>query len=188
MSLNYSDESLINDVYISLNKHLNDSELPKILEKVLQAFRNANTDIQHTKKILLEKNDRVESNKILAIVAPELKNIGFDVETGKKKKDKLQLKSYSNTVNFQVDAWNKSEKCVVEIEAGRAFANNQHIKDFYEVCVAEEEIEYLCIAVRNKYRDSYDFLKIIPWYLAIQRCIIEGNMYVKLKGILLIVY
>jgi hypothetical protein len=50
-------------------------------------------------------------------------------------------------------------KIVVEVEAGRAYRNNQFLKDIFQACMMPNA-EYLVIAVRNHYHNSDDFKSI----------------------------
>ena len=63
------------------------------------------------------------------------------------------------TLNFEVDAYNKDTKIVIEVEAGRAVTNYQFLKDFFEACCMADA-EYLCIAVRMLYGNRFDYQKV----------------------------
>ena len=58
-----------------------------------------------------------------------------------------------NRKTFEVDAYNEAQKNIVEVEAGRAFANNQFLKDFFEAIIIDD-IDYLIIAVRKPLLNS----------------------------------
>ena len=47
---------------------------------------------------------------------------------------------------FEADAYHVEQCFVVEVEAGRATANNQFLKDLFQACMMDE-VKYLCIAV-----------------------------------------
>lgn len=85
---------------------------------------------------------------------------------------------------FEVDAYNETEKIVVEVEAGRAVANYQFLKDFYEACCMVEA-DYLCIAVREIYRNSFDYKKVCQFFDGMY---ISNRFDIPLKGILIIGY
>ena len=44
--------------------------------------------------------------------------------------------------SFDVDAWHKEERFVLEVEAGRATINHQFLKDMFEACMMHD-VEYL---------------------------------------------
>ena len=49
--------------------------------------------------------------------------------------------------------------CVLEVEAGRAFDNNQFLKDIFQACMMDDVV-HLAISVRNSYRGSDDFERL----------------------------
>lgn len=134
-------------------------------------------------------HDTLESNDVLAFVSADLEKLGFMVEHSKKKEDKIDvpvLFGPNNKIDksFYADALSADGKTVVEIEAGRALANNQFLKDIFEASMMFQ-VEYLVLAVRNKYRTSNDFKKI---YTFLETMYISGRIQLPLKGILLIGY
>lgn len=95
------------------------------------------------------------SNVVLAHAARQLEGLGFDVETGKKKEQKIQVPVlYGNNgrvaKTFLADAHYKEGRFVIEVEAGRGVTNNQFLKDFFQACMMDD-VEYLAIVVRNVY-------------------------------------
>lgn len=134
-------------------------------------------------------HDTLESNDVLAFVSADLEKLGFLVEHSKKKEDKIDvpvLFGPNNKIDksFYADALSADGKTVVEIEAGCALANNQFLKDIFEASMMFQ-VEYLVLAVRNKYRTSNDFKKI---YTFLETMYISGRIQLPLKGILLIGY
>lgn len=134
-------------------------------------------------------HDTLESNDVLAFVSADLEKLGFKVERSKKKEDKIDvpvLFGPNNKIDksFYADALSTDGKIVIEVEAGRALANNQFLKDIFEASMMFQ-VEYLVLAVRNKYRTSNDFEKI---YTFLETMYISGRIQLPLKGILLIGY
>lgn len=87
--------------------------------------------------------------------------IGFRVEREKRKVDKIVvpvLFSAQGKIekSFQADAYNEAEKFVLEVEAGRAFLNNQFLKDLFQASTMNG-VDYLAITVRNIYSSQGDF-------------------------------
>ena len=91
---------------------------------------------------------------------------------------------YQIDKSFNADALSSDGKIVIEVEAGRAVANNQFLKDIFQACMMFK-VEYLIIAVRNDYRGSDDFLKI---YTFLETLYISSRLHLPLNGILLIGY
>lgn len=147
---------------------------------------------------LLEKEDahRV-SNDVLALVRPHLESIGFSVETGKGKEDKIDvpvLFGENNAVDksFYADALSADGKIVIEVEAGRAVRNNQFLKDIFQACMMFE-VEYLVIAVLNEYKFmssgrqmvGKDYQEVKTF---LETLYVSNRLRLPLKGILLIGY
>ena len=81
---------------------------------------------------------------------------------------------------FEADAHNKEQATVVEVEAGRAVVNYQFLKDLFQACMMHN-IYYLVIAVRNIYKKSRDFEKVVTFF---ETLYISERMNLPLKGIL----
>lgn len=150
--------------------------------QVVDCFNSVND------KISSETNDLV-SNDVLAILRPLFEKIGFVVETGKTKDAKIDvpvLFGVDNKVDksFYADALSQDGKIVVEVEAGQATENNHFLKDIFEACMMFD-VEYLVLAVRNKYRTHNDFDRV---YTFLETLYISNRLHLPLKGILLIGY
>ena len=85
---------------------------------------------------------------------------------------------------FDADAVSSDETIVLEVEAGRAYVNNQFLKDIFQACMMPR-VEYLILAVRNDYRGNDDFSKIFAF---LETLYINGRLQLPLKGIVLIGY
>ena len=140
------------------------------------------------KQIESPKND-LTSDGVLKIIAGDLKAIGFKVEESKAKDDKIKvpvLFSLNNKIDkfFDADAVSLDGKIVIEVEASRAYRNNQFLKDIFQACMMPMA-EYLVIAVRNHYYNSDDFKSIFQF---LETLYISGRLQLPLKGIVLIGY
>ena len=146
---------------------------------------------------LLEENVQRTSNEVLALVRPHLEAIGFAVETGKGKDEKIDvpvLFGENNEVDksFFADALSADGKIVIEVEAGRAVRNNQFLKDIFQACMMFE-VEYLVIAVLNEYKFNsggrqtvgHDYQEIKTF---LETLYVSNRLRLPLKGILLIGY
>lgn len=98
------------------------------------------------------------SNEVLAILAPELENSGFAVETGKMKSQKLERPVFFGEngkplLNYQIDAYHNDWRVGLEVEAGRAWMGNAIYRDLIQAAVMVG-VETLALAVPNVYRYS----------------------------------
>ena len=150
--------------------------------KVIQCFETNYERIKSPKHTL-------NSDGVLRIIAADLKLLNFKVEESKAKIDKIDvpvLFSLNNQIDksFHADAVSFDGKIVLEVEAGRAYANNQFLKDVFQACMMPS-VEYLVLAVRNDYRGINDFDKIFQF---LETLYINGRLQLPLKGIVLIGY
>lgn len=139
-------------------------------------------------KISSDNNDLV-SNDVLALLRPYLEEIGFDVETGKSKDEKIDvpvLFGVDNRIDksFYADALSQDGRIVIEVEAGQATENHRFLKDIFEASMMFD-VEYLVLAVRNKYRTHNDFERVFTF---LETLYISNRLHLPLKGILLIGY
>ena len=153
-----------------------------VLMKVVECFEEHYSEISSPAHTL-------ESNEVLKAVEPDLKARGYRVETSKHKGDKIKvpvLFGLNNRIDkyFDADAVNDADHVVLEVEAGRAYDNNQFLKDIFQASMMYG-VDYLAIAVRNAYRRKYDFNKI---YAFLETLYINGRLQLPLKGVLLIGY
>lgn len=131
----------------------------------------------------------LKSDDVLKILAPDLKGLDFLVEESKSSEDKIKvpvLFSLNNRIDkyFDADAVSLDGKIVLEVEAGRAYSNNQFLKDVFQACMMYG-VDYLIIAVRNDYRGHADFDSVFNFF---ETLYINGRLQLPLKGIVLIGY
>ena len=158
------------------------------IEKNLQDIINVFCDVDaHKPKTHLESND------MLALLRPGLESLGFSVEKGKRKEEMISvpvLFGEDNKIDkcFYADAQSEDRKIVIEVEAGRAVANNQFLKDIFQACMMYE-VEYLVIAVLNEYevggKKTRDFQYVKTF---LETLYISNRLHLPLKSILLIGY
>jgi hypothetical protein len=134
-------------------------------------------------------NYNLSSNGVLEHLRPHLEILGFEVEKGKTRQEKIHvpvLFGHNNQIDksFNADALSADGKIVMEVEAGRAVDNNQFLKDIFQACMMFD-VEYLVIAVRNDYRGSDDFIKV---YTFLETLYISSRLHLPLEGILLVGY
>lgn len=152
------------------------------INNVINCFKAVEDKIDSETKNLV-------SNDVLAIVRPLLEAQDFKVEMGKSNENKIDvpvLFGRDNQIDksFYADALSKDGKIVVEVEAGQATENHRFLKDIFEACMMFD-VEYLVLAVRNKYRAHDDFQRIFTF---LETLYISNRLQLPLKGILLIGY
>ena len=131
----------------------------------------------------------MKSDGVLSVVRPGLEKLNYQVETSKKAEGKIKVPVLFGSEGkvdkaFEADAWNKGSKTVIEVEAGRAYVNNQFLKDIFQASVMDD-VEYLVVAVRIKYKKNKDFELISKWLEIIY---LTNRIKLDLKGILLVGY
>ena len=167
------------------------SPITPLGHKIVAVFEHVAGDIDSGLNDHLIGRDFKEatSDIILARVRPGLEQIGFKVEAGKKAAHKISVpvlfgRKGSATRSFEADAFHEAEGFVIEIEAGRAIANNQFLKDLFEACVMVD-VNYLAIAVRNTYKRAKDFDTA---HTFIDTLYSSDRLSLPLKGVLIIGY
>lgn len=124
---------------------------PPYIEQVVAAFR------RHENKIATEHLDKgLTSDQVLAVVASDLKALGFQVEAGKDAGSKIDRPVFFGengvpTRRYQIDGYHPEWRCGLEIEAGRAWMGNAIYRDIVQACVMVQ-VEHLCLAVSNAYK------------------------------------
>ena len=127
------------------------------IQQVVNCFEQTYEEIK-------SPENELKSNEVLDILRPYLQRIGYVVETGKARGQKIPvpvLFGLNNTVDqsFNADGISDDGKIVLEIEAGRAVANFAFLKDIFHASMMYG-VEILILAVRNDYRNNNDFNKV----------------------------
>lgn len=129
---------------------------PEFISQVIAIFKKHEEDIS---TIRLKKG--LTSDKVLSKLRNGLVKIGFEVEAGKRKEEKIERPVFygengSPTLRYEIDAYHPLWKCGLEIEAGRAWMGNAVYRDLIQALVMVE-VDYLTLAVPNAYKyKSYD--------------------------------
>lgn len=160
------------------------TKIPPHLRSVVEVFENHSADWAP-----YADGSKFESDQALAIVRPDLESLGFLVESSKKMADKIRIpvlygRGGEEVIAYEVDGYDRDTKTVIEVESGRAISNYQVLKDLIEACLMED-VDYICIALRLKYRDKKDFEKFNDIVDAIYK---SNRLQLPLKGILVIGY
>ena len=135
----------------------------------------------------------LSSNDVLAVVADDLEASGYLVEKSKRAEDLIRMpvlfgERGALEKEFYADAYHPGAHIVLEVEAGRAVANNQFLKDLFEACMMEDS-EYLCIAVRKQYSgggvNSQDYDRVCTFLRTLYA---SNRLQLPLKGIMVLGY
>jgi hypothetical protein len=157
-------------------------DAPEIARSVVEVFRS------HEDEITSSRNE-LQSNQVLAAIAGSLQEIGFRVESGKTRLEKIHVpvlfgRNGAVAKAFDADAWHLEHRFVLEVEAGRGVVNNQFLKDLFQACMMHD-VDYLAIAVRIAYRGNPDFQRMVDFFETLYT---SNRMTLPLKGILTIGY
>lgn len=152
------------------------------IHNVIKCFEKTYNEIK-------SPENELKSDEVLSILRPYLEEVDFSIETGKSKNQKIHvpvLYGKNNIVDkyFNADGISNDGKIVLEVEAGRAYANNAFLKDIFQASMMHG-VEYLILAVRNIYKNTEDFEKI---YTFLETLYISNRLVLPLNGITLIGY
>jgi hypothetical protein len=144
---------------------------------------------KHAAAIDSSTHAKQDSDEVLGKVAASLNAIGFQVEQGKKRADRIRVPVLFGEMgraqkSFDADAIHAGEGFVVEVEAGRGVTNHQFLKDIFEASMMHG-VQYLAIAVRNDYRGGNDYDKVVRF---VDTLYASSRMRLPLKGLLIIGY
>jgi len=157
-------------------------KVPEHLENVVEVFKNEEDSFD-------SQIHQLKSDEVLEFVRSGLENIGYLVEKSKLAVDKIHVpvlfgRNGNLEKYFEADGLNSETKSVIEVEAGRGVTNHQFLKDLFQACMMHD-VDYLTIAVRNIYRNSKDFEKVISF---LDTLYASSRLSLPLKGILIIGY
>ena len=106
-----------------------------------------------------ENTKSLISDDVLSELSSDLKGIGFSVETGKRKEQKIDVpvlygKDGEPSLRYQVDAFCETYGCGLEVEAGRSLSGGNAIyRDLFQALVMHQ-IAHMIIAVPHLYRSN----------------------------------
>ena len=164
----------------------NNQRAPEKLRDVVAAF-------DQRMDLISSPDHTLSSNAVLESVSTGLAKAGFEVETSKKSDGLLRMPVLFRDrgeieKSFYADAFHSELGIVIEVEAGRAVANNQFLKDFFEACMMLDA-NYLCIAVRNVYESgstkSFDYERVTTFFKTLYA---SDRLRIPLKGVMIIGY
>lgn len=134
---------------------------PTMAKSVVDAFAS------EVEKIASDSHD-LPSNEVLEAIRERLQGIGFEVESGKHKDEKVCVpvlfgRGGAVEKSFDADAYHRVGGFVLEVEAGRGAVNHQFLKDLFQACMMYE-VSYLAIAIRRVYKGARDFETVCRFF------------------------
>jgi hypothetical protein len=153
-----------------------------LARQIVEAFEKVESSIT-------SHSANLTSNQVLLTIAPEFKLLEFRVESGKKKNQKIEVpvlygRRGKPEKSFNADAYREDEGFVIEVEAGGAVDNYQFLKDLFQACTMDG-VKYLCIAVRQSYRENKNFEQVVKHFEALYA---SDRLKLPLQGILIVGY
>jgi hypothetical protein len=133
---------------------------PKFIRSIVEHFIRHEAYISTT---ALAKG--LTSDRVLAVLAPDLMSLGFQVETNKSSVGKVDRpvlfgENGIPTRRYQIDAYHDGWFCGLEVEAGRAWLGNAIYRDLFQAAVMVG-VQHLCLAVSNSYKFRSGGKKIV---------------------------
>lgn len=124
---------------------------PSFITDITRVFRGVESS---TSTVVLEKG--LTSDAVLSLLRPGLREIGFEIEGGKQKADKIERPVFYGengrpALNYQIDAYHPGWRCGLEVEAGRAWMGNAVYRDLVQALVMVQ-VDHLVLAVPNLYK------------------------------------
>jgi hypothetical protein len=124
---------------------------PFFVPKIVSIFQSHEPYIG---TIALEKG--LSSDNVLALLRNDLLSVGFEVESGKRKTQKIERPVFYGenglpVVRYQIDAYHDGWRCALEVEAGRAWMGNAVYRDLIQASVMVN-VEHLILAVPLSYK------------------------------------
>lgn len=89
----------------------------------------------HEREISSERLEKgLTSDVVLSVVREDLIALGFEVESGKRKEQKIERAVFFGengvaTVRYEIDAYQPEWRCGLEVEAGRGWMGNAVYRD-----------------------------------------------------------
>ena len=156
--------------------------VPEHIQRVIEVFKKQSD-------LINSDNFDLDSNTVLRIVRQDLQSMDFNIESSKSREGKIKVpvlfgRNGKLDKYFDADGYSETLKTVIEVEAGRAYANNQFLKDLFQASVMYD-VEYLIITVRNKYKRTPDFEKINAF---METLYISNRLKLPLEGVLILGY
>ena len=166
------------------------SRPPEWVAGVVRAFSEAEDSIDSHLRA-------TTSDSALAALRPALLALGFEVEAGKKKADKLRRpvlfgEQGREDQAYEVDAFHAGQGIALEVEAGRGARGNAVYRDLIQTSLLVDA-RYLVLAVQSEYHHKSGGKDVIVHSYRDTRNLIDAiyasnRLQLPLEGILLVGY
>ncbi|MGB8648213.1 MAG: hypothetical protein WCF84_23450 [Anaerolineae bacterium] len=128
---------------------------PDFIEKIASIFRKYESRLGTRR---LDKG--LKSDEVLAMIRDDLVALGFQVEGGKQKEEKIERPVFFGEngepeLQYQIDAYHPDWRCGLEVEAARAWMGNAAYRDLVQGLVMVQ-VDSLILAVPNTYKYKAD--------------------------------
>jgi hypothetical protein len=163
---------------------------PEWVTKVVQAFEEVADQID-TRQIAST------SDTALAALRPGLLALGFEVEAGKRKAEKLRRpvlfgEQGREDQAYEVDAFHPDEGIALEVEAGRGARGNAVYRDLVQTSLLVDA-RFLVLAVQTEYRHKTGGKAVVVQSYRDTRNLLDAiyasnRLQLPLEGILLLGY
>ena len=123
---------------------------PYFAEELVAAFRKHEAGIGTN---ALAKG--LTSDQVMQVLREDLIELGFEVEASKHTPDKIERPVFFGeggqpTLKYEVDAFNPSWQCGLEIEAGRAWMGNAVYRDLIQAMVMVRALTMVLVMDNNR--------------------------------------
>jgi len=123
---------------------------PVFISEVIKVFKSHEGDIATHDNL-----NSLNSDGVLHQLRSDLVTLGFEVEAGKKRNQKIERPVFFGEdgvaeVRYEVDAYHVKWKCGLEVEAGRGWLGNAFYRDLILASLMVD-VDHLIVAVANQY-------------------------------------
>jgi hypothetical protein len=138
-----------------------------------------------------------DSDGVLRLMRPHIEPLGYQVETGKKKAEKIVrpvLYGENGVIDvpYNIDAWHQESGVVVEVEAGRGVMSNAAYRDIFRTSLILDAA-YLALLMPLRYRYKSSGKELITNGYSDSRNILDAlyasrRLVLPFEGVLLVGY
>ena len=179
------------DVYPNWKYYPPRARPPEWALDIVAAFAEARDRIDSTLQL------GMDSNAVLAELRPSLVALGFDVETGKARAEKIRRPVLfgdhgTEDLAYEVDAFHQGMGIALEVEAGRGVLGNAIYRDLIQTSLLIDA-HFLVLGVLTEYHYKSGGKPMTSQNYRIVRSILDAiyasnRLSLPLEGILLIGY